>query len=139
VNHINFSEVYTTLLKINRLIFTVSFQWRSYMKRILFFISFLLTALAVHSQTNIVITDKFDRTPIEIADLQNHITTDITRDHPGFIINQATRVVKSNVITYEIVIVQGTTTDTLFFDQNYVLTHTTVHTDSIKPAEKVKK
>ena len=97
-----------------------------------------VVAINTYGQTAVLITDKFDRTPIEIATLQNHITTDITRDHPGFIINQATRIVKSNVITYEIIIVQGTTTDTLFYDQNYVLVHTIVHTDSIKPAEKIK-
>jgi hypothetical protein len=108
------------------------------MKKIIFFLLLFVAAIITNGQTAVLIKDKFDRTPIEIADLQNHITTDITRDHPGFIINQATRVVKSNVITYEVIIVQGTTTDTLFFDQNYVLTHTIVHTDSIKPAEKIK-
>jgi len=109
------------------------------MKKIIFILILFVTAIKTNCQTTVLIKDKFDRTPIEIADLQNHITTDIKRDHPGFIINQATRVVKSNVITYEVIIVQGTTTDTLFYDQNYVLTHTIVHADSIKPAEKIKK
>ena len=108
------------------------------MKKILFILVILVAAIKTNGQTTVLIKDKFDRTPIEIADLQNHITTDITRDHPGFIINQATRVVKSNVITYEVVIVQGTTTDTLFYDQNYVLARTIVHTDSINPVQKIK-
>ena len=108
------------------------------MKKIIFILVLFVVAINTYGQTAVLIKDKFDRTPIEIAALQNHKTTDITRDHPGFIINQATRIVKSNVITYEIIIVQGTTTDTLFYDQNYVLVHTIVHTDSIKPAEKIK-
>ena len=109
------------------------------MKKIIFILVLFVTAIKTNGQATVLIKDKFDRTPIEIADLQNHITTDITRDHPGFIINQATRVVKSNVITYEIIIVQATTTDTLFYDQNYVLVRTIIHTDSIKPVEKIKR
>jgi hypothetical protein len=108
------------------------------MKKIIFILVLFVAAIKTNGQTTVVIKDKFDRTPIEIADLQNHITTDITRDHPGFIINQATRVVKSNVITYEIIIVQGTTTDTLFYDQNFFLVRGIVHNDSIKPVEKIK-
>jgi hypothetical protein len=108
------------------------------MKKIIFILVLFVAAIKTNGQTTVVIKDKFDRTPIEIADLQNHITTDITRDHPGFIINQATRVVKSNVITYEIIIVQGTTTDTLFYDQNFFLVRVIVHNDSIKPVEKIK-
>jgi hypothetical protein len=108
------------------------------MKKIIFIFVLFVATFKTNGQKVVVIKDKFDRTPIEIADLQDHVTTDIRRNHPGFIINQATRVVKSNVITYEIIIVQGTTTDTLFYDQNYVLMHTIVHTDSIKPAERTK-
>jgi hypothetical protein len=105
------------------------------MKKILFILVLIVAANKAIGQTAVLIKDKFDRTPIEIADLQNHITTDITRDHPGFIINQATRVVKNNVVTYEIIIVQSTTTDTLFYDQNHVLVRTIIHNDSIKPIQ----
>jgi hypothetical protein len=109
------------------------------MKKIIFILVLFVAAIKTNGQTTVLIKDKFDRTPIEIADLQNHITTDITRDHPGFIINQATRVVKNNIITYEIILIQGTTTDTLFYDQNFFLVRTIVHNDSIKPVKKIKK
>jgi hypothetical protein len=109
------------------------------MKKIIFILVLFVAAIKANGQAAVLIKDKFDRTPIEIADIQNHITDHITRNYPGFIINQATRVVKSNVITYEIIIVQGTTTDTLFYDQNYVLVHTIVHADSIKPVQKLKR
>jgi hypothetical protein len=106
------------------------------MKKTLLLFLLLVTALAANSQTSLVIADKYDRTPIQIAELKATITDYITRHHAGFIINQATRVVKNNVITYEIIIVQGTTTDTLIYDQNYNLAREIVQNDSIKPAKK---
>ena len=109
------------------------------MKKTLLLLFLLMTALVVNSQTNIIIADKYDRSPILIAELKAPITDFITRHYAGFIINQATRVFKNNIITYEIIIVQVTTTDTLIYDQNYNIVHEIVQTDSIKPAEKIKK
>ena len=109
------------------------------MKKTLLLLLLLITALVVKSQSNIVITDNFDRTPILFAELKAPITDFITRHYVGFIINQATRVVKNNVITYEIIIVQGTTTDTLIYDRGYNIIREIVQNDSIKPSEKIKK
>jgi hypothetical protein len=109
------------------------------MKKTLLLLLLLITALVVNSQTKIVIEDKYDRTPILIADLKAPITDLITRHYTGFIINQATRVVKKNIITYEIIIVQWPTTDTLIFDQNYNIAREIVQKDdSIKPAKRKK-
>lgn len=97
----------------------------------------LMTALVVNSQTNIIIADQYDRTPIIIDNLKAPITDFINRHYIGFIINQATRVVKNNVITFEIIIVQGTTTDTLIYDRGYNIVREIVQKDdSIKPAKK---
>ena len=109
------------------------------MKKTLLLLLLLMTALVVNSQTNIVITDKYDRTPILISELKAPITDFITRHYAGFIINQATRVVKNNVITYEIIIVQGTTTDTLIYDQNYNIAREIVQIDSIKTTQRKKR
>jgi len=109
------------------------------MKRTLFLLLLLMAALVVNSQTNIVVIDKSDRTPIHIADLKAPITALIAKDYAGFIINQATRIFTKNIITYEIIIVQGTTTDTLIYDQNYFLVREIAHNDSIKPTQKIKK
>ena len=110
------------------------------MKKTLLLLLLLMTALVANSQTNIVIADKYDRTPILIAELKAPITDFINRHYTGFIINQATRVVKNNIITYETIIVQGTITDTLIYDQNYNIVREIVQKDdSIKPAEKIKK
>jgi hypothetical protein len=108
------------------------------MKKTLLLLLLLMTALVVNSQTNIVIADKYDRTPILIPELKAPITDFITRHYAGFIINQATRVVKNNIITYEIIIVQGTTTDTLIYDQNYNIAREIIHNDSIKTAQRKK-
>jgi hypothetical protein len=109
------------------------------MKKTLLLLFLLMTSLVVNSQTNIVIVDKYDRTPIIISNLKAPITDFINRHYTGFIINQATRVVKNNVITYEIIIVQGTTTDTLIYDRGYNIVREIVQNDSIKPSEKIKK
>jgi hypothetical protein len=109
------------------------------MKKTLLLLLLLMTTLVVNSQTNIVKADKYDRTPILIADLKAPITDFITRHYAGFIINQATRVVKNNIITYEIIIVQGTTTDTLIYDKNYNLALEIVHNDSIKSVQRKKR
>jgi hypothetical protein len=109
------------------------------MKKTLLLLLLLMTAHVVNSQTNIVIADKYDRTPILIAEIKAPITDFITRHYNGFIINQATQVVKNNIITFEIIIVQGTITDTLIYDQNYNIAREIVQTDSIKPAGKIKK
>ena len=94
--------------------------------------------LVANSQTNIVVMDKSDRTPIKISELKTPITELIIKDYAGFIVNQATRIVTKNIITYEIIIVQGTTTDTLIFDQNYSFVRKIAHNDSIKPIRKKK-
>ena len=85
------------------------------MKKTFLLLLLSVSALVGKSQTNVVI-----------------------KDYAGFTINQATRVVKNNVITYEIIIVQGTVTDTLIYDQNYSLVRAIVQNDSIKPVKKIK-
>jgi hypothetical protein len=107
------------------------------MKKTLLLLLLLMTTLVVSSQI-IVIADKYDRTPVPIAELKAPITDFITRHYAGFVINQATRVVKNNIITYEIIIVQGTTTDTLIYDQNYNIAREIVHNDSINTAKRKK-
>ena len=108
------------------------------MKKTFTFLLLLMSALAINSQ-NIVVMDKSDRTPIPAAEIKAPITDLINRHYAGFIIKQATRIVKNNIITYEIILVQWTTTDTLIYDQNYNIAREIVQTDSIKPAGKIKK
>jgi hypothetical protein len=128
---------YNTLINLKvHLCSSISIEKR--MKRTLSLLLLLMSAMAVNSQ-NIVVMDKYDRTPILIAELKAPIPDLITRHYAGFIINQATQVVKNNIITFEIIIVQGTITDTLIYDQNYNIAREIVQTDSIKPVGKIKK
>lgn len=108
------------------------------MKKTILLVLLSMSAFIVNSQTNVVIKDKWDRTPIPIAELKKPITEYIIKDYAGFIINEAARVVKKNVITYEIIIVQGTTTDTLIYDQNYSFIRAIVHKDTINSVKKIK-
>jgi hypothetical protein len=102
------------------------------MKRTISLLLLLMWAMVIYCQ-DIVVLDKSDRTPILIAELKAPIPDLIARHYTGFIINQATRVVKNNIITYEIIIVQWPTTDTLIFDQNYNLVREIIQKDdSIK-------
>ena len=66
----------------------------------------VMAALVVNAQ----------RTPVAVADLQKSITDYITKDYVGFTIKGATQVVANNVTTFEVVIVKGTTQQTLLFD-----------------------
>jgi hypothetical protein len=88
------------------------------MKKIIVVLFLLMTVTIVKAQGKIVVTDKSDRTTIHVDDLQDHITSHIQRYFVGFIIREAARVVVKNVVTYEVIISQGTTIDTLVYDQN---------------------
>lgn len=78
------------------------------MKKLMFIMVLVMTALVVNAQ----------RTPVKVADLQKSITNYITKDYAGFIIKDATKIVANNVVTYEVVITKGSTSDTLVFDKD---------------------
>jgi Protein of unknown function (DUF2874). len=56
------------------------------------------------------------RTPVKVADLQKSITDNIAKDYVGFTIKDATKVVEKDVVTYDVVVVKGTTQETLCYD-----------------------
>jgi hypothetical protein len=108
------------------------------MKKAIFVLVLLLTATFAKAQSNIVVADKSDRTTINVADLQNHISAHINRYYVGFIINEAARVVVKNVITYEVIISQGITTDTLVYDENSNFIRNISQRDTLKKVQKKK-
>jgi hypothetical protein len=108
-------------------------------KKIIFILFFLISAIVVKAQEKIVVADKSDRTTIHVDELQDHITAHIHRYFVGFIINEAARVVMKNVITYEVIITQGTTTDTLVFDQNSNFIRNISQRDTLSTIQKKKK
>ena len=76
------------------------------MKRLLFVMVLVMGAMVVNAQ----------KTPVKIADLQKSITDNIAKDYIGFTIKEASKVVENNVITYDVVVVKGTTQETLCYD-----------------------
>lgn len=58
------------------------------------------------------------RTAVMAADLQKPITDNIAKDYAGYTVKEATSVTTNKVVTYEVVIVKGTATETLCYDAN---------------------
>ena len=78
------------------------------MKKLAFITVLVMTAFIVNGQEQ--------RTPIKVTDLQKPITTNISKDYPGFIIKEANRVVNNGTVCYEVMIDKGTTSETLLYN-----------------------
>jgi curli biogenesis system outer membrane secretion channel CsgG len=89
------------------------------MKKVLFVLVLIMAALVVNAQTKATTTQaKPTTTVVKIADLPKAITDNVAKDYAGFTIKDATCKNKDNVINYHIVIVKGTTTETLVYDKD---------------------
>jgi hypothetical protein len=76
------------------------------MKKLFFVMVLVMGAMVVNAQ----------KTPVKVADLQKSITDNIAKDYIGFTIKEASKVIENNVITYDVVVVKGTTQETLCYD-----------------------
>jgi hypothetical protein len=92
------------------------------MKKVLIVLVLIMAVMVVNAQATktTVAKEKPIRTAVMVADLQKTITDTIAKDYVGYTIKEATSVTENNVVTYEVVIVKGTTTETLVFDKNGV-------------------
>lgn len=79
------------------------------MKKVVFVLVLIMAALVVNAQT---------RVTLKVADLPKAITENIAKDYAGFTIKGATKVTTNNVVTYDVVIVKGTMTETLVYDKD---------------------
>jgi len=88
------------------------------MKKVLIVFVLIMAVLAVNAQTTVTTTTKVMpvRTTVLAADLQKTITDNIAKDYVGYTIKEATKVVDNNIVTYEVVVVKETTTETLVYD-----------------------
>jgi hypothetical protein len=75
------------------------------MKKFLLIMVLVMGALAVNAQ----------KTPVKVTDLQKAITDNIAKDYVGFTIKDATRVVDKSDTTFNVVVVKGTTQETLCY------------------------
>lgn len=91
------------------------------MKKMLFVLVLIMAALVVNAQTQATTTQaKPTTTVVKIADLPKAITDNIAKDYVGFTIKEATCTNTNSVLTYDVVIVNGTTTETLVYDKDGV-------------------
>jgi hypothetical protein len=107
------------------------------MKKVLLVLVLIMAVLVVNAQaTKTTVTNaKSTRTTVKVAELQKAITDNIAKDYIGYTIKEATSITANNTVTYDVVIVKGTTTETLVYDkdgtfvkklpQNAVKHHTT--------------
>ena len=89
------------------------------MKKVLCVLVLMMSILVINAQATKATETKTKsiHTTIKVADLQKAITDNIAKDYAGFTIKEATSVTKNNVMTYHVVIVKGTTTETLVYDK----------------------
>jgi hypothetical protein len=89
------------------------------MKKVLFVLVLIMAALVVNAQaTSTTAQTKPTTTVVKIADLPKAITDNVAKDYPGFTIKDATYTNTNNVLTYDVVIVKGTSTHTLVYDKD---------------------
>jgi hypothetical protein len=92
------------------------------MKKVLLVLVLIMAVLVVNAQatTPPVTKEKPLRAVVKVADLQKAITDTIAKDYVGYTIKEAASVTANSILTYEVVIVKGTTTETLVFDKSGV-------------------
>jgi len=91
------------------------------MKKALIVLVLIMAVMVVNAQTTTKTTvtkEKSVRAVVMVADLQKPITDNIAKDYIGYTIKEAASVTTNNVVTYEVVVVKGTTTETLVYDKD---------------------
>jgi hypothetical protein len=93
------------------------------MKKVVFVLVLIMAVLVVNAQATktTVTTEKPLRTVVMVADLQKTITDSIAKNYVGYTIKEAASVTSNSIVTYEVVIVKGTITETLVYDKNGIL------------------
>jgi hypothetical protein len=86
------------------------------MKKVLVFLVLIMAVMVVNAQTTNV--SDSTRTTVKVADLQKAITDNVAKDNVGYTIKEASSVTVKDNVTYEVVIVKGTTTETLVYDKD---------------------
>jgi hypothetical protein len=92
------------------------------MKKVLIVLVLMMSVIAVNAQA--VKTPgtkaKSIHTAVKVADLPKGITDNVTKDYAGFTIKEASSATANNVVTYHVVIVKGTDTETLVYNKDGV-------------------
>jgi hypothetical protein len=90
------------------------------MKRILFVLVLMMSVVVISAQTSktSATATKSTHTVVKVADLLKPITDNIAKDYAGFTIKEASSTKANNVVTYNVVVVKGSDTETLVYDKD---------------------
>jgi hypothetical protein len=80
------------------------------MKKLAFIMTFLMAVLVVNAQITHV--------PVKVADLPKAIIDNVAKNYTGFTIKEATKVTENSVVSYNVKVNKGTTTETLVYDKD---------------------
>jgi hypothetical protein len=80
------------------------------MKKLLFIMTFIMAVLVANAQIT--------KVQVKASDLSKAITDNIAKNYAGFTIKEATKVTENKVVTYDVVINKGTTSETLVYDKD---------------------
>lgn len=78
-----------------------------------------MSVLVVGAQTKTTVTNaKSTRTTVKVADLQKPITDNVAKDYAGYTIKDASSITSNSAVTYHVVVVKGSDTETLVYDKD---------------------
>ena len=87
------------------------------MKKALSVLVLFMAVLIVSAQTTTTSNAKSSKVSVKTSELQKSVTDNVAKDFPGFTIKEAFSVTKDTDVTYEVIIVKGTTSETLVYDK----------------------
>lgn len=92
------------------------------MKKAAIVLVLIMAVMVANAQTTktTVVKEKPLRSVVQLADLPKPITDNIAKDYVGYTVKEAASVTANKVSTYEVVVVKGTTTETLVYDKDGV-------------------
>ena len=90
------------------------------MKKVLIVMVLMMSVLVVGAQTTktTVTNAKSTKTTVKVAELQKNITDNIAKDYAGYTIKEATSITANSTVTYNVVVVKGTASETLVYDKD---------------------
>ena len=66
----------------------------------------------------LVANAQITKVQVKASDLPKAITDNIAKNYAGFTIKEATKVTENKVVTYDVMITKGTTSETLVYDKD---------------------
>ena len=72
--------------------------------------TFIMAVLVANAQIT--------KVQVKPADLSKAITDNIAKNYAGYTIKEATKVTENKVVTYDVLITKGTTSETLVYDKD---------------------